>query len=392
MLNVADPISTIEDKTSSGVYSKQSINVVRAEGAAVWDDDGKRYIDCVSGQGASNLGHAHPVLMQAMQQQMAQVVVCPELFHNPVRAQYQDALCDATGMARVFLCTSGTESVEAALKFAHLYTKRRGIISMTGAYHGRTLGALSATWDQNIREPFDDLLPSVQYIDYNDIAQLRNALNDGVAAVIVEPVQGYGGVHLADPDYLHEIQRLCRETGALFIIDEIQTGFGRTGSLFAYQELGLDPDIVCLAKSIAGGLPMGAVLLHERLGGMPTSSHGSTFGGHPMGCAAGLAVLEVLQSTDLMERARQRGEQFVERMRDNLPSEMVKEVRGQGFMIGIELHQSVKPILHDLLERGVLAMSAGPNVIRLLPPLVISDADLDRVAEIIEDTLTDWHI
>lgn len=380
----------VEKKTSSGVYAKQDVNVVRAEGASVWDDDGMRYIDCVSGQGASNLGHAHPDLMNAMQQQMQQVLVCPELFHNPVRAEYQDVLCSITGMGGVFLCTSGTEAVEAAIKFAHLLTHRGGIVSMQDAYHGRTLGALSATWDQNIRSPFSELLQEVHYVEYNNIEQLEAVLDEDIAAVMVEPIQGYGGVRLADVEYLREVQRLCRENGTLVIMDEIQTGFGRTGTLFAYQEMGLDPDIVCLAKSIAGGLPMGAVLLHERLGDMPTSSHGSTFGGHPLGCAVGLAVLDVLQNTDLMQSARQRGNDFMERLSGSLPNDLVVEVRGRGFMIGIELNRPVKPILNEMLRRGVLAMSAGPNVIRLLPPLVISDQDLDIVAETIEAILYDF--
>ncbi len=386
--NIVHP-DIIEEKTSSGVYAKQDVNVIRAEGASVWDDRGKRYIDCVSGQGASNLGHGHPRLVDAMQQQMAQVLVCPELFHNPVRAEYQDMLCSITGMGRVFLCTSGTEAVEAAIKFAHLLTGRSGIVSMKEAYHGRTLGALSATWDQNIREPFDGLLQQVHYVDYNDLELLEAVLDGTIAAVLVEPIQGYGGVHVADVDYLRAVQRLCREHGIMLIVDEIQTGFGRTGSLFAYQEVGLDPDMVCLAKSIAGGLPMGAVLLNDRLGNMPLSSHGSTFGGHPMGCAAGLAVLDVLQNTNLMQRARQRGSDFMERLNASLPTDVVVDIRGRGFMIGIELDRPVKPILNELRQRGVLALSAGPNVIRLLPPLVISDEDLDTVARTIEAVLTE---
>jgi len=390
MLNTTPPKSKLIEKTTgSGVYAKQDVQIITGEGAAVWDESGKRYIDCVSGQGASNLGHAHPALMEAMRAQMDSLLVCPELFHNPVRAQYQDALCEVTGMSRVFLCTSGTEAVEGALKFAHLHTKRKRIISMTDAYHGRTVGALGVTWDQKIREPFHDLLPDVVYVPLNDLETLREALDETIAAVIVEPIQGYGGVRNANAQYLRDVQSLCDENGSVFIVDEVQTGFGRTGVLFAYQEMGLSPDIVCLAKSIAGGLPVGAVLLHERLGEMPTSSHGSTFGGHPLGCSVGLAVLDVLQNTDLIPRARELGEEVINYFRQNLPDDVVVEVRGQGFLIGIELDRPVGSILNTLLERGVLAMSAGPNVIRLLPPLVITDEDMWQVVSIIEQTINE---
>lgn len=389
MLAEALDLNTLEDQHSSGVYLKRDIQIVRGEGAHLWDVEGNCYIDCVGGQGAANLGHAHPAILDAIQQQAADLISCPELFHNPVRARYQAELCRTAGMPRVFLCNSGTEANEAALKIARLKTGRTGIIATMRGFHGRTMGALSTTWEKTYREPFQPLIPDVTHIPYNNIERLREALDENTAAVILEVVQGEGGVHPAAEGYLQAVQELCRTNGTLLILDEIQTGFGRTGYLFAHQHEGVQPDLLCLAKSMAGGLPMGAVLLAESVGELSPAAHGSTFGGNPLACAAGLAVLDVLENSDLIEQARTRGEAVRAFLRENLSEQAAREVRGRGLMIGIELRGKAAPILKLLQERGVLALPAGPSVLRMLPPLVISDEDLWAAARIIVEVVND---
>lgn len=381
-------LTLLEDQHSSGAYLKRDLQIVRGEGALLYDADGQRYIDCVGGQGAANLGHCHPAVVAAIQRQMADLMLCPELFHNPVRAHYQAALCHAANMPRVFLCNSGAEANEAALKIARLVTGRRNYVSTMRGFHGRTMGALSVTWEKTYREPFEPLIGEVRHVPYNNIDRLAEVVDDSVAAVIVEVVQGEGGVHPAQPGYLAAVQRLCHERGALLIVDEVQTGFGRTGSLFAHQQDAIQPDMLCLAKSIAGGLPMGAVLLGERIGTLPPASHGSTFGGNPVACAAGLAVLDVLQTTNLVQRARTLGDEVLAHFRAHLPT-AVREVRGRGLMIGLELRGKVAPVLKALQARGVLALPAGAMVLRLLPPLVIDETDLWHAVHIIEEVLND---
>lgn len=381
-------IDLLEDAHSSGVYLKRDLQIVRGEGATLYDDHGNRYIDCVGGQGTANLGHCHPAVVAAITRQAAELISCPEMFHNPVRARYQAELCQVANMSRVFLCNSGAEANEGAFKFARASTGRTGIIATMRGFHGRTMGALSATWEKTYREPFAPLIPGITHIPYNNIERLQEALNDTIAAVIVEVVQGEGGVHPAQDGYLRAVQDLCHANGSLLIIDEVQTGFGRTGWLFAHQADGVQPDILCLAKSIAGGLPMGAVLIGERVGQLNPATHGSTFGGNPLACAAALAVLEVLQTTDLIVRARTLGEEVRAHLRKHLTEQNVREVRGRGLMIGIELRGKVAPVLKALQARGVLALPAGATVLRLLPPLVIEEDDLWQAVEIIVDVLS----
>jgi LysW-gamma-L-lysine/LysW-L-ornithine aminotransferase len=397
-------VASLEDAHAAGVYLKRDITIVRGEGATLWDDAGNRYIDCVGGQGSANLGHCHPAIVAALRAQSETLLTCPELFHNPVRAEYQAALCEAAGMGRVFLCNSGTEANEAALKFARILTGRTGIVATMRGFHGRTMGSLSATWEKTYREPFAPLVPGFTHVPYNNIDKLAEAITEATAAVILEVVQGEGGVHPAQEGYLKATQALCRERGALLIIDEVQTGFGRTGYLFAHQHDGIQPDLLCVAKSMAGGVPMGAVLIAGHLPALTPAAHGSTFGGNPLACAAGLAALRVLThrgathavanptdaingvpTGDLVLQAREMGGRALEYLRANAPSSAVREVRGRGLMIGVELRGKVAPVLRELQARGVLALPAGATVLRLLPPLVIAEDDLMRaLATVIE--------
>jgi acetylornithine/LysW-gamma-L-lysine aminotransferase len=410
MLTTATDLMTLEQTHTSGAYAKRDLQIVRGQGARVEDADGHSYIDCMAGQGAANLGHAHPAILAAIQRQAAELMICTEAFYNPVRAQYQAALCAAAAMPRVFLCNSGTEAIEGAIKIARLVTGRPGIIAAMRGFHGRTMGALSATWNKKYREPFEPLVPEITHVPFNNLEKLEAALDDTVAAVLLEVVQGEGGVHPAEDGYLRGAQDLCRANGSLLILDEVQTGFGRTGWLFAHQRDGIQPDLMALAKSIGGGIPIGAVLMGERVGELPPLSHGSTFGGNPLACAAGLAVLDALaevgdgaihelppeghvgpslrEGETLITRARRLGDDALAHLRANVPDTVARDVRGRGFMIGIELRDKVAPMLRALQERGVLALPAGLTVLRLLPPLVISDDDLWQAVETVEEVLS----
>jgi acetylornithine/LysW-gamma-L-lysine aminotransferase len=294
------------------------------------------------------------------------------------------------GIKRVYLCSSGTEAVEACLKFARIATGRKEIVATMRGFHGRTIGALSATWEKKYREPFEPLWPGFKHVAYNDLAALDAAIADQTAGVILEVVQGEGGVRPGTPEFLLGAQKLCRERGALLIVDEVQTGFGRTGKMFACEHYGLEPDLMALAKSIAGGLPMGAALIGERVGQLPPQVHGSTFGGNPLACAASLAAIDYLQSNCLPERTAELGAWFIGQLRQ-IESPLIREVRGLGLMVGIELKQKVTPFLQALMaaSRGVLALPAGLTVMRFLPPLVIEKDDLARVVEVVKDVLAE---
>jgi len=379
-------IQSLEDQYSSGVYTKRPVAIVRGSGARLWDADGRQYIDCVGGQGAANLGHANPAVTQAIADQAATLISCPEMFYNDRRAELEQRLVNLTGMGRVFLCNSGAEAVEASLKFARLLTGRRGVVAAMRGFHGRTMGALSATWEKKYREPFEPLVPGFTHVPYNDSEALQAAVSAQTAAVILEVVQGEGGVRLGHPQFLKMAQSICRARGALLIIDEIQTGFGRTGKMFAYQHYDLEPDLLCVAKSMAGGLPMGAALIHTRLGELPSQVHGSTFGGNPLACAASLAAISYLEEYHLPERSAELGAWFLGAL-SRIESPLIREVRGLGLMVGIEVKQKVTPYLQKLMAQGVMALPAGLTVMRFLPPLVITRDDLAAVVEKVSGVL-----
>jgi acetylornithine/LysW-gamma-L-lysine aminotransferase len=380
-------IIDLEAAHTSGLYPKRSLAIVRGQGARLWDADGREYIDCVGGQGAANLGHANPAVALAIAAQAQTLVSCPEMFFNDRRAELLAKLTSLTGMPRAFLCNSGTEAIEAALKFSRLHTGRTEVVAAMRGFHGRTFGALSATWEKKYRGPFEPLVPGFSHVPYNDLDALDAAVGERTAAVILEVVQGEGGVIPGKAGYLRGAQALCRERGALLVLDEVQTGFGRTGRMFAFQHYGLEPDLLCLAKSIAGGLPMGAALIGPRLGVLPPQVHGSTFGGNPLACAASLAAIGYLEDHRLPERAAELGSWFLEQLR-GIQSPLVREVRGLGLISGIELKQKVTPYLHALMARGVLALPAGLTVMRFLPPLVITRTELETVAAAVQAVLT----
>ncbi len=377
----------IETKYGAGVYAKQQLSIVRGRGATLWDTDGNEYIDCSSGHGVANLGHAHPKVAAAVAEQATKLVTLFETFPNDQRAALMKKLTELVpSLERVFFCNSGTESIEAAIKFARLSTGRTGIIAAMRGFHGRTMGALSATWNKKYREAFEPLVPDYCHVTYNKIEALEKAVTAQTAAVILEAIQGEGGVYPADLAYLEAARKLCTERAALLVIDEVQTGFGRTGKMFAYQHYGITPDILCVAKSLAGGIPMGAVLLGPAVKNLGPGLHGSTFGGNPLSCAAGVAALTAIQEENLPQQAAEKGEYLKNKIRAlNLP--LVREVRGLGLMVGIELKQKVAPYLKALQEKRIIALNAGLTTIRLLPPLVITYEQLDKVVAALTELL-----
>lgn len=381
-------IITAENTYTSGAYQKRPIALVRGQGARVWDADGRQYIDCMSGHGVANLGHCHPAVTAAIQDQAARLVTCSEALYNDQRAAL---LVELTAhipgdLKQVFLCNSGAEAIEGAIKAARFFTGRAEVVATMRGFHGRTLGALSATWNEEYRKPFAPLVPGFNHVPFNDLEAMAEVITDHTAALLVEIVQGEGGVRPGDADYFQGLRRLCDERGALLIVDEVQTGLGRTGRWFAYEHVGMAPDVLCLGKALGGGLPMGAVVWRESLGTLPIGAHGSTFGGNPLACAASQAVLRTLADEDLPARAARLGERFMAGLRA-IQSPLVREVRGWGLMVGVEVRQRVTPILKELMDRGILVLPAGPTVLRFLPPLVIEEAELEAVLKVVREVL-----
>lgn len=383
----ANEIIEIENRHTSGVYVKQGLAIVRGRGASLFDADGIEYLDCASGHGVANLGHAHPKIAQALYKQATTLVTLFESFPNDQRALLMEKITSLLpGLDRVFFCNSGTESVEAALKFARISTGRKNIVAAMRAFHGRTYGSLSATFNKKYREGFEPLVPGFSHVAYNKIEALENSVNEETAAVILEVLQGEGGVYPATIEYIQAARRICEERGAFLIVDEIQTGFGRTGKLFAIEHFGITPDLLVCAKSLAGGVPMGAVLIGHNVKNLTPGAHGSTFGGNPLACAAALAALSVMEEEDLPAQALAKGAYLMDKLK-KIESPYVREVRGLGLMIGIELKHKVAPYLRALQEKRIIALNAGLTVIRLLPPLVITYEQIDMLVNALTEVL-----
>jgi acetylornithine/LysW-gamma-L-lysine aminotransferase len=383
----ANEIIEIENKHTSGVYAKQTLTIVRGQGASLFDADGVEYLDCSSGHGVANLGHAHPKIAEALYKQANTLITLFESFPNDQRAQLMEKITALVpGLDRVFFCNSGTEAVEAAFKFARISTGRKNFIAAMRAFHGRTYGALSATFNKKYREGFEPLLPGVSHVAYNNIEAMEKAVNEETAAVILEVVQGEGGVYPATAEYIQAVRKICDERGALLIVDEIQTGFGRTGKMFAIQHYGVTPDLLTCAKSLAGGVPMGAVLIGKNIKNLVPGVHGSTFGGNPLSCAAANAALDVIKEEDLPAQAEAKGKYLMEKLAE-INSPNIREVRGIGLMVGIEMKQKVTGYIKALQAKKVIALNAGMTVIRLLPPLVITYKQIDRLVEALTEVL-----
>ncbi len=372
----------VEERILGGTTARRGdVVITRGEGSWVYDEHGKKYLDLGSAQGVAMLGHCHPAVVEAISQQAETLTLCPNFLYNDVRAEFAQALIEVlpSHLPYLFLANSGAEAVDGALKFARLFTKRPAFVATTKGFHGRTIGALSVTWEPKYREGFLPLLETT-HIQFNDAASLDRAITDQTAAMILEVVQGESGVNVGTPEFLQSAERLCRERGVVLIVDEIQTGFGRTGKWFAVEHAGIEPDIMCLAKGLGGGFPMGAFAYTKAIRDVLTQgAHGSTFGGSPLACAAGLAAIQTYQSEDLIKRSGVLGAHLRNTLRGALEGvPAVRDIRGLGLMIAVELRTKVAPVLKSLmLKHGVIALPAGPTVLRLLPPLVITEAEID---------------
>jgi predicted acetylornithine/succinylornithine family transaminase len=375
-------------------YGTRKIAFIRGEGATLWDAEGKEYLDFFAGIAVCNLGHCHPAVTRAVTAQAAKLVHVSNLYLIEPQVRLAALLAAHSFAPRWFFCNSGTEANEAAIKMArrhwrHLGQDRPGIVSMQQSFHGRTMGALSATGQAKIHDGVAPLLPGFQYVPFNDLAALEAAIGPDTGAVMIEPVQGEGGVRPADPAYLREVRALCNARHLLLIFDEVQCGMGRTGTLFAHEGYGVVPDIIVLAKGLGNGVPIGALGCSEAVApAFAPGAHGCTFGGNPLSAAAALAVLETLLEGDLMDHARRVGEQFQKRLRAVAADHPgIVEVRGRGLMIGVECAQPVAPLLERLLEAGIVCGPAGPNVVRFLPPLIVTTDQVERVAGVFAATL-----
>jgi len=370
------------------LHASRGVMLVRGEGSYLWDDKDRRYLDLMTNYGVNLLGHAHPQVTEAIKQQASRLTNAHQSFDTPARQEFLNALGALLPppLTRISFGNSGAEAVEAALKFARVATGRIGIIATHRAYHGRTFGALSATSDAKYRDPFAPMLEGVRHIPFDDLEGLDKVLDDSVAAVIVEPIQGEGGIRVPADGYLSAIRERCTARGVLLICDEIQTGF-RTGSPFAFTREDIVPDILCLSKSIANGLPLGVTITTDAVSDrVPKGSHGSTFAGNPLVCAAGTATLRVLADETLHARAAQAGERFQQRIRDlHLPQ--IREVRGRGMMQAVELKKPVTPVIKAMQENGVLVLPAGGTVIRFLPSILIQDAQLDEGIDVLAEAV-----
>ena len=379
----------IEDKYGLNLFAKRGISLVRGEAARVWDDTGKEYIDCTAGHGVASIGHAHPAVVDAMTNQGNRLITCTGSFYNPVRAELMEKLIklSPSPLSKVFLCNSGTESVEAAIKFARISSGRTEFIAAMRGFHGRTMGALSATHNPKYRTPFEPLIPGFNHVPYNNYEAILKSVNENTAAIILEVIQGEGGVHSGTQDYFSQVQELCKSQGIFLIIDEVQTGFGRTGKLFACEHFDIHPDILCISKAIAGGFPMGAVLCSEKVK-ISFGKHGTTFGGNPLACAVSLAALNVILTENLPQQAYEKGKYFLKEFSKH-KLKVVREVRQFGLMVGIELKEKAQKYIDELQQEGILVLAAGQSVIRLLPPLVISYEEIDVVIKKLIHALRD---
>jgi LysW-gamma-L-lysine/LysW-L-ornithine aminotransferase len=389
-VNEQEIINT-EDKLMANVYSKKPIVLTKGSGALVWDINGKEYIDCTGSYGVALLGHCNPKVVTAVCEQSQKLISCHASIYNDKRSEFLQKLINIApkGLNKAFLSNSGAEAIECALKLVRKHTGKPEIIAVMGGYHGKTMGALSVTWEKKYREPFLPLIPEIKHVAPDNLDKIREAISDKTAAVIVEPIRGEGGIRVTPEGYLAGLRKICDEKNVLLILDEVQTGFGRTGKLFACEHAGIVPDILCLAKPIAGGLPIGVTLAKENImASFKGGEHTTTYSGSPLVCAAGCAAIDVLIEEQLVEKAAVNGKYFKAKL-EELQSKhsSVKEVRGLGLMLGIELKSEVLNVITKAMERGVLVLNAGRTTVRFLPPLVITKEQIDKTITVLDAIL-----
>jgi predicted acetylornithine/succinylornithine family transaminase len=376
-------------------YGRTPLVLVRGEGTRVWDSDNREYLDFTTGIAVTGLGHCHPVITGAIREAAATLLHVSNIFHNAPQVHLAKLLVEHSFADRVFFCNSGAEANEAALKVVRKYAKERlatdryEVIATNNSFHGRTLATVSATGQPKYHHGFEPLMPGFKHVPYNDLRAMERAMDSHTAAILVEPIQGEGGVNIPDDGYLPGLRKLCDQSGALLIFDEIQTGVGRTGRLWAYEHSGVEPDVMTLAKALANGIPIGAMLCREDVAtALTAGSHGSTFAGSAFVTSVALATLTTIIGDKLPERADHRGRELMDGARElqkKLP--VIKEVRGRGLLIGIELTRPAAPVMDACREAGLLVLTAGEKVVRLAPPLIVESADCKRALEILGGAL-----
>jgi LysW-gamma-L-lysine/LysW-L-ornithine aminotransferase len=381
-----------EDEFMGNLYQRFPVTIEKGLGSHVWDVDGKEYIDCMGGYGVALVGHRNERVVNALKSQLEKIITVHSSLYNKTREEFLKTLIGVApkGLSQVHLNNSGAEAVEAAIKFARKFTGKKGMVAMSGSYHGKSMGALSLTFNPKYRKVFQPLVEKTSFAKFGDIESLRSTIDEDTGFVILEPIQGESGIHVAPDGFLQDVRKLCDEKGILLIFDEIQAGLGRTGRMWASEHWNTTPDIMCLAKGIAGGVPMGATLVKpEILSVMSKGEHSSTFGGNPLSCAAGIAALQALTQDGLIQNAEKMGKKFHEGL-ESLKEKhnIIREVRGKGLMIGVELKFEVKDILLDGIKNGILLLYSGRNILRLLPPLVISEDDITKVLETLDSLLS----
>ncbi len=376
----------MEKKYLIQTYARSPLVIERGKGCWVWDTNGKKYLDFVSGLGVNALGHAHPRIVKVLREQAAKVIHVSNLYYHSYQAPLAATLAKLTGLDRAFFCNSGTEAVEGAIKLARAYAGRVGknkfeLVALENSFHGRTLGALSATGQEQYRKDFEPLVPGFQFARFNDVQDLEARVSESTCAVIVEPVQGEGGIFELSQEFMSAAERLARRFQAVLICDEIQCGLGRTGDYLASRAYRVNPDIVLLAKPLAGGLPLGAILAREEIASSLTPGmHGSTFGGGPLACRVALEFLSVLEKEKVLRNVRKTGDHFRRRLLDlKKKYPFIREVRGRGLMLAMDLALPSKPFVQLALERGVIINSTHDTVLRFLPPLIVEKKQVDQL-------------
>ena len=382
-----------EDQFMGNLYQRFPVTVEKGVGAHVWDVDGKEYVDCMGGYGVALVGHQNKRVNDAIKQQVDKIITVHSSLYNKTREEFLKLLISLAPkeLTQVHLNNSGAEAIEAAMKFARKFTGKKGMVAMKGSYHGKSFGALSLTFNPKYKKAFAPLVDKVSFASYGDIESLKEAIDEDTAFVILEPIQGESGIIVAPDGFLQEVRKLCDEKGILLIFDEIQAGLGRTGRLWACDHWNTAPDILCLAKGIAGGVPMGATLVRpDILASISKGEHSSTFGGNPISCAAGTAALKAITEDGLIENSENMGKLFregLEKLKEK--HTMIREIRGKGLMIGIEMKFEVKDILMGLIREGVLMLYSGRNILRILPPLVITEEDVTKVLHALDTIITE---
>ena len=374
-------------------YKRFPIAIRKGRGMKVWGTDGKEYLDFLGGVAVNCLGHCHPKVVVAIQKQAQRLIHVSNYFHIEAQTKLAKILVDNSFADKVFFCNSGAEANEAALKLARRYFRELAgqnkfeFITALNSFHGRTLGALSATGQEKFKTGFDPLVPGFRHVEFDDIDAIEKAITKNTCAVMLEPIQGESGVKIPDPDYLREVRRLCDRHGILLILDEVQTGMGRTGKLFAYEHYGITPDIMTLAKGLGGGVPIGAMLATDKIAAaFEPGTHGSTFGGNPLACSAAIATIGVLIEDDfVLDQCRRMGKYLkkrLEELKKEFPS-VVAEVRGMGLLVGMELTTDGAPLVEACIERGLLINCTAGNILRFMPPLILTEKDIDHLIDIL---------